>query len=111
MKLKLCLLSVTILAMVLLVSCKVQTFTKTRDATKEIHSLDRPNCIRIVSYSLTYNPRSNGFILIELETGALYEAKSVDGGSFSSINSLLTEPGALFDTTRKEVVIIKSNEN
>ena len=89
-------------------SCIDLTFQKTRNATKGFHSLDGSSSVKIKSYNLTYNPKSNGFIKLELESGAQYEAKSVDGGSFSSINSLLQDPNVLFDTVRKEVVITKS---
>jgi len=73
--------------------------------------LVRSSSVRIKSYILTYNPKSNGFIKLELEDGTEYRATSVDGGSFSSINSLLKEPEVLFDTIRKEVVINKSIQN
>lgn len=97
-----------VVSITLIASCKDQTFTKTKNATVEIHSLDGSSAVKIKSYSLTYNPKANGFIKLELETGAEYQAKSVDGGSFSSINSLLKEPNVLFDTTRKELIINKS---
>lgn len=92
-------------------SCDEQEFIKTKNANKEVHSLDGSSSIKIKSYQLTYNPKSNGFIKIELESGAKYEAKSVEGGSFSSINSLLQDPNVLFDTMRKEVVITKTIQN
>jgi len=92
---------------VLFTSCKDQTFIKTENATKEIHSLDGSSRVKIKSYSVTYNPKSNGFIKLKLENEATYQAKSVDGGSFSSISILLQEPGVLFDTTTKEVVLDK----
>jgi stress response protein SCP2 len=91
-------------------SCKDQTFKKIKNATVEIHSLDGSSAVKIKSYNLRYNPKANGFIKLELETGAEYQAKSVDGGSFSSINSLLKEPSVLFDTTRKELIINKSSQ-
>lgn len=88
-----------------MVSCNGERFTRTKAPTKKIYSLNRSTSIKIKSYTLTYNPKSNGFIKLVLATGAEYQAKSVDGGSFSSINALLKEPSVLFDTTRKEVII------
>lgn len=88
-------------------SCKNQTFRKTKNATFEIHSLDGSSAVKIKSCKLTYNPNADGFINLELENGAQYQAKSVDGGSFSSINLLLKESDALFDTMTTEVVVNK----
>ena len=96
--------------LVLLVSCNKQDFQKTTNS-KDIHSLDTllgyTNPMKIMSVNLAYNPKSNGYIKLNLENGDIYEAKSVDGGSFSSINSLLKEKEVLFDTIRKEVVMSK----
>jgi len=103
--------TVLLLTIILLTSCKDNSFTKIKSATKEIHSLDGSSLVKIKAYSLTYNPKSNGLIKLELESGAEYQAKSVDGGSFSSINSLLKESDVLFDTTRKELIINKSIQN
>ncbi len=97
-----------LLLILFLTSCKDKAFTKTKNATKEIHSLDGASTVKIKAYYLTFNPKSNGFIKLELENGAEYEAKSVDGGSFSSINSLIKEPDVLFDTTTTELVVTKS---
>ena len=97
-----------LLAILLFVSCKHRSFTKINpEALKNRRSVVS-SCVRIKSYTLTYNPASNGYILLEPELGSPYEKQSVDGGSFSSIYSLLKEPDVLFDTIRKEVVIKKS---
>ena len=104
-------LLVFLLIIALLFACKDQAFTKTKNADSEINSLNGSSNLRIKSYSLSYNPKSNGLIKLELENGAEYKAKSVDGGSFSSINSLLNQPEVLFDTIRKEVIINKSIQN
>lgn len=90
------------------VSCKDQTFAKTKNATLDVRSLDGSSSVKIKSYTVTYNPKSNGFIKLELESGAEYQAKSIDGGSFSSINLLLKERGVLFDTLRKELIIAQN---
>ncbi len=93
---------------ILFMSCRDRAFTKTKKATVETHSLDGSSTVKVRSYSLTYNPKGSGFIELVLDNGAEYQAKSVEGGSFSSINSLLKEHGVLFDTIRKELVINKS---
>ena len=100
-------LVVFLLTITIFSSCKDQTFTKTKNATVKIFSLDGSSAVKIKSYNLTYNPKANGFIKLELESGAEYQAKSVDGGSFSSINSLLKDSEVLFDTIRKELIINK----
>jgi len=99
-----------LMVFIFFMSCKDRTFTKTKSASVKIHSLVGTSSVKVKSYTLTYNPKGNGFIRIELESGAEYQAKSVDGGSFSSINSLLKEQGVLFDTVRKELIINKSTQ-
>ena|ERR1035437_10071374 len=98
-----------LLTITLVTSCKDQNFKKIKNPTVEIHSLTGPSAFKkIKSYSLTYNPSADGFITLELENGGKYQAESVSGGSFSSINLLLKEPDVLFDTVRKELFVNKS---
>lgn len=92
---------------VLFTSCEDKMFKRTKVPDIEINSLSKSSFIKVKSYVLTYNPKSNGYIEITLEDGSKYTAKSVDGGSFSSINSLLLQSEVVFDTVRKEVVLNK----
>jgi hypothetical protein len=100
-----------ILVTIFLTSCNDKDFKKTKNGTKMVRLFSATPLVKIKSYRLTYNPKSNGFIKLELESGAEYVAPSVDGGSFSSINSLLKEPYVLFDTVRKELIIDKTIQN
>lgn len=92
-----------------------QGFVKTGTKDLTIFLLDSvvkfDNPMQIDSFNLTYNPKSNGYVKLLLQNGDTYEAKSVDGGSFSSIHSLLKEQTVQFDTIRKEIVIQKSINN
>lgn len=97
------------IAVLLLVSCSESEagFNKTKQATTEIYAIKDSTRMFIKSYSLIYNPKSNGFVKLELESGAEYEARSIDGGSFSAISLLLEQTGVFFDTIRKEIVLNK----
>lgn len=93
--------------LILFTSCKRVEFKKIKNAnTKSVSITDSP-IIKIQSYTLKYNAKANGYIIIMLEDGSEYEAQSVDGSSFSSINSLLVQPEVMFDTKRKEVIVTK----
>ncbi|WP_433836113.1 hypothetical protein [Flavobacterium anhuiense] len=73
-------------------------------------SKTNPNEVDVKDYYLTYNAKSNGYIKLILTDLSVFEAKSVEGGSFSSMNLLLTQSNAVFDTLRRELVVRKINQ-
>ena len=81
------------------------------DEWSEIQQFKEEVLLEIVEYKSKYNPKSNGYIWLLLEDSTVYEAKQVDGGSFSSAVSLLNDTNVLFDPVRKDIVIQKTIKN
>ena len=102
-------LALLILLISLATSCKNKEFTKTGHielANSKIDTIAQfNNEIGIERYTLTYNPKANGFVEIILINGDVYEARSVDGGSFSAIALLLEKDNIQFDQERKELIV------
>ncbi|UKB79566.1 hypothetical protein [Chryseobacterium sp. MEBOG07] len=61
--------------------------------------------IAITSYSIYYNPLSNGTVKITLEDGSAYTSKNLEGSNISAVILLLKDSRTVFDTNRKELAI------
>lgn len=59
----------------------------------------------ITSYSIYYNPLSNGTVKITLEDGSAYTSKYLEGSNISAVILLLKDSRTVFDTQRKELSI------
>ena len=73
----------------------------------DLKNYNHNKILEIEDYKSKYNPKANGYIWILLEDSSVYEATSIDGGSFASVMSLINDPNVRFDTVRKEFVIQK----
>lgn len=56
----------------------------------------------VIYYSLVYNPKAHGTIVITLADSSKYTAKNLDGTQFTSILSLLAYKNVQFDTANSE---------
>jgi hypothetical protein len=89
---------------ILLYSCQSKIdFTKSKqESSKSLTSIEP-----VSSYSLRFNPRANGTIIISLSNGAEYTADKLNSSQLSSLLTLLQNKGLQFDTKNEEFILNK----
>jgi hypothetical protein len=90
------------IAVILLYSCQSKIdFTKSKqESNKSLMSVES-----ISSYSLRFNPKANGTIVISLSNGAEYKADKLNSSQLSSLLTLLQNKEIKFDTKNEEFVL------
>jgi hypothetical protein len=91
-------------SVILLNSCqsKIDFAKSKQESNKSLTSIES-----ISSYSLRFNPKANGTIVISLSNGAEYKADKLNSSQLSSLLTLLQNSELKFDTKNEEFVLNK----